>query len=41
MPAIPAFGRLRKQDYKFEASLSYIGALSLKKSIKIQKIQHA
>jgi hypothetical protein len=31
MPRIPAFGRLRQEDFKFEASLIYIGRLFLKK----------
>jgi hypothetical protein len=34
---IPALGRLRREDYKFEVSLGYIVKPCLKKTIKEKK----
>jgi hypothetical protein len=37
IPVIPAFGRLRKEDHEFRASIGYIVRQSLKKKNKTEK----
>jgi hypothetical protein len=37
MPAVLAFGRLRQEDYEFQASLCYIVRLCLKEAKNLKK----
>jgi hypothetical protein len=40
IPVIPALGRLRQKDHKFETSPCYIPRPCLKKKKKIQNLEH-